>query len=133
MTSFYLQESTHKRDLDLATKSRTLPKETKSSGACSRRETKSSEGADQRGLGEHDSRNEKEKQKSVLAPTEPRNRLWNQRTKEMNCEKGASLARSRSWTTASKCQVHRDGKSNQRSRDQRQSKAGNRNTKESWA
>jgi hypothetical protein len=28
MTGFYLQESTHKRDIDLATKSRTVLKET---------------------------------------------------------------------------------------------------------
>jgi hypothetical protein len=80
----------------LATKSRPTLKENEAGGACSRRETKSSGGADQRGLGEHDSRNEKEKQKSVLAPTELRNRLWNLQTKEMKREKGVVLARE-SW------------------------------------
>jgi hypothetical protein len=84
---FHLKESTHRRNLDLTTKSRTTSKETEAGGACSRREAKSSGGAEQRGLGEHNSRNEKEKQKSVLAPTELRNRLLKQRTKEMKREK----------------------------------------------
>jgi hypothetical protein len=33
-------------------------------------------------MGEHDLRTEKEQQKSVLAPTELRNRLWNQRNSD---------------------------------------------------
>jgi hypothetical protein len=47
------------------------------------REKKTLRGADQRGLGEHDLRTEKEQQKSVLAPTE----LENHRAKHSTNEK----------------------------------------------
>jgi hypothetical protein len=81
-------QSQHKRDLGLTTKSRTVSKETEAGGACCRRERKhSGGGADQRGLGEHGLKTEKDQQQSVLAPTELRNLFRNQRTEELKREK----------------------------------------------